>query len=277
MSASTQSAKNQERSRRAPASSEETLECAAGGFLARGTTGLVCGSVGAKGGGERGVAGQVAQHPQNIGGLGAVIDGRNGGGERLAGALAGTLGLGQCQGCARGLERSQSLIAAMLFFNPESAHEARHALVEPCRRRLSRLREPGVGERVDQNAVELVQTGRADGRSQQSAGLEGRVLRAGQVEQRELRAGPLSEPALQEGRDLGLRGGPGLRGSVVFGEGPDGEICAGMGGADGDEEAGSLEAKNRAVEAGRGHAGHLLGFIRSGGSFGKGKLRRDGR
>ena len=82
------------------------------------------------------VAGQVAQHPQHIGGLGAVIDGRDGGGERLAGALAGTFRLGQGEGGARGFKRAQGLIAAALFLNPQSAHEAGHALIEPCGRGL---------------------------------------------------------------------------------------------------------------------------------------------
>ena len=31
-----------------------------------------------QGGGEGGVAGEVAEHPENVGGLGAVVDGRDG-------------------------------------------------------------------------------------------------------------------------------------------------------------------------------------------------------
>ncbi len=123
-----------------------------------------------------------------------------------------------------------------------------------------------MGERVDQNAVEMVLTvlgvGRTDGRGQQSAGLEGRILRVGQVEECELGARALAEPALQERRDAGLGGGPGLRSGVVFRERPGGEIGAGMGGANGDEEAGRFKAEDRAVEAGRGHACHLLRLVK---------------
>ncbi len=48
--------------------------------------------VGAESGGERGIADEIAEHPENVGGLGAVVDGRDGLGERLAGAFAGAGG-----------------------------------------------------------------------------------------------------------------------------------------------------------------------------------------
>ena len=74
------------------------------------------GIVGAQSGGEGGVAGEIAQHPEDIGGLGAVVDGRDGLGERLAGAYAGAGGLGQCQRGAAGFERFERLLAAAAVF-----------------------------------------------------------------------------------------------------------------------------------------------------------------
>ena len=50
-------------------------------------------------------------------------------------------------------------------------------------------------------------------------------------------------------------------GDIVFGEGPGGQVGAGVGGADGDKEAGGLEAQGRAAGVGGGHAGDLLVLI----------------
>ena len=120
-------------------------------------------------------------------------------GQRLACALAGAFRLGQGQRGARGFQRAQRLLAAALLFNPERAHEVGDAFAEPGARRL----HPGVGERVGQNAVQLLRRGLADRGGQQGAGLEGRVLRVGQVQEGKLGAGALAQPALQKGRDRG--------------------------------------------------------------------------
>ena len=68
------------------------------------------------------VADQVAQHPQNVGGLGAVVDGGDGAGERLSSAVARAGGLGKRQRVAAGFERRECLVAA-LSFRPDGAQK----------------------------------------------------------------------------------------------------------------------------------------------------------
>ncbi len=77
-----------------------------------------CGIAGAERGGEGVVAGDVAEHPEDVGGLGAVVDGGDGLRERDAGAVAGAGGLDEGEGGAVGLKQAESLIAALLFFDP---------------------------------------------------------------------------------------------------------------------------------------------------------------
>jgi len=70
---------------------------------------------GAQGGEEGGVAGEVAEHPQNIGCLVRLVDGRGGCGERLAGTLAGAGWLCEGEGGAGGFENAQGGVAALLL------------------------------------------------------------------------------------------------------------------------------------------------------------------
>src|SRR5580692_1401595 len=81
------------------------------------------GIIGTKSGRERGVTGEVAKHPEDVGGLGAVVDGRDGLGERLAGAFAGAGRLSKRECGAAGFERFEGLLAALLFLEPETSHE----------------------------------------------------------------------------------------------------------------------------------------------------------
>src|ERR1039458_5020967 len=83
------------------------------GIRAEAASGIIRGRVVAERSGERGVAGKVAEHPENVGRLGAVIDGRDGLGERLAGTFAGTGGLGKRESRAAGFERFERLLAAL--------------------------------------------------------------------------------------------------------------------------------------------------------------------
>ena len=175
--------------------------------------------------------------------------------------MARAFRLGEGQGGAPGLERTQRLFAAALLFHPQRAHEVRDPLAEPGARRL----HPRVRQRVGQNPLQLLRGRLVQARRQHGAGLEGRVLRVGQVNQRELRAWPQSQPALQEGRHRGGSLGPALHGHVILGEGPGGQVGAGVWLADGDHQAGRLEAQGCAVHQGRGHAGHLLALIESAG------------
>ena len=121
--------------------------------------------VGAQGGREGLLAGQIAEHPQNIGGLGAVVDGRDGLRQGLTGAFAGAGGLGQGQSCAAGLELAQGGGAPLLLFHPKSSHEGGHTLVEPGRRgrRGRGWRDPGAGKSVDQSLLQPVRLGHRSG------------------------------------------------------------------------------------------------------------------
>ncbi len=143
LSASTQSAKNHERSRSRASHGSRSFSKA----LEPWRTALRnevpslghCGSgissrrhVGAtRGGGKRGVADEIAEHPENIGCLGAVVSGGDGLGERLAGAFAGAWRLDQCQRGAARFERLESLLTATLFFNPQRSHEMSDAFIKP--------------------------------------------------------------------------------------------------------------------------------------------------
>ena len=84
-----------------------------------------------KSGAERIVADQVAEHPQNVRGLGAVVDGRGGASEGLTCTFAGAGGFNERQRLAAGLKRAESLIAVVLMVVPERAHEVGRAFVEP--------------------------------------------------------------------------------------------------------------------------------------------------
>jgi hypothetical protein len=71
----------------------------------------------------------------------------------------------------------------------------------------------------------------------------------GQVEQGELGAGLLAQPALQEGRNRRGRVVQAATAASFFGSGPDGEVGAGVGRADGDKKAGRFKAEGRAPES----------------------------
>ena len=74
----------------------------------------------AKSGAERIVADQVAQHPEDVGGLGAVVDGRGGAGEGLTCTFAGAGRLCKCQRLAARFKCAKSLIAMVLVVIPET-------------------------------------------------------------------------------------------------------------------------------------------------------------
>jgi hypothetical protein len=131
LSASTQSAKNQERSVLAGAGLLESFSKGWAGVAAVALADVGGGIVGAEGGGEGGVAGDFAQHPEDVSGFGAVVDGGDGLGEGLAEALAGAFGLGEGEGGAGGFKGAEGLVAAALLFSPERAHEVGYALAEP--------------------------------------------------------------------------------------------------------------------------------------------------
>ena len=176
------------------------------------------GRVGAQSGGESGVAGEIAQHPEDVSGLGAVIDGRDGLGERLAGAFAGAGGLGERERGAAGLERFERFLAAACCF---SSQRVPMKWATPS---LSQARgdlHPGVGEGVGKDAGELVGRGLANGGGEQRAGFKGCVLGVGQIEDGELGAGRLAQPALQKRRDCGGGRGPAVHGGFVCGENPE--------------------------------------------------------
>ena len=98
-----------------PCDEVAALEAAEAGVRPRAAS--AAGSWRAQSGGESGIADEIAKH-QNVGCLGAVVDGRDCLGERLAGNFAGAGGLGKCE---RGAVRSEPrrLLAAALFFDPE--------------------------------------------------------------------------------------------------------------------------------------------------------------
>ena len=97
-----------------------------------------------------------------------------------------------------------------------------------------------MGEGVDEDAVQGIGigfgAGLAEGRGEQGTGFEGGVFGVGQVEKCERGAGLQAEPAFEEGRHRCGRRGPEFNGDVVLGEGPGGEVGAGVGRADGDRE-----------------------------------------
>ena len=256
LSASTQSEKNQERSRREAGLLEEFLEeLPAPGARAEAASGVFSGRVGAQSGGERGVAGEVAEHPEDVGSLGAVVDRRNGLGERLAGAFAGAGRLGEREGGAARFERFESFLAAGLLFDPEGSHKVGDAFAEPGAGTKS---HPRVSEGVGEDAVELVGRGLANGGDEERAGFEGRVFGVGQIEDGELGARRLAQPALKKGRDEGGGRGPAFDGGLVGGEGEERGVGGLLGRADGEEEAGSFKAEGGAIEAGGGDAGDFV-------------------
>ena len=60
---------------------------------------------------------------------------------------------------------------------------------------------------------------------------------------------------MQEGRDERSSRGPAFNGEVVLGKGVERSVGGLVNGADGEEDAGSLKAESRFVEAGCGDAG----------------------
>ncbi len=148
----------------------------------------------------------------------------------------------------RGFKRFERLLAAALFFHPQRAHEVGHAFVEPRGRRVRRVRDPRVRERVGQNAVELIRSAAEPGRTSASPAARrfqrARPAGSGKIEKRELGAGRLAKPALQERRDRGCGAGPVVDGRVVFGQRPERSVRgADAAAADGDEEAGRFKAE----------------------------------
>ena len=61
-------------------------------------------TAGTERGGERFVAGEIAEHPEDIGGLGAVVDGRDGSGKGWPALSPGLAGLDQGEGGAAGFQ-----------------------------------------------------------------------------------------------------------------------------------------------------------------------------
>ena len=94
-------------------------------------------------------------------------------------------------------------------------------------------------EGVDQNAVQCtrnrIRAWLAERRSEECAGFERRVFRVWQIEQSELSARLFAEPALQKRSHRFGRRGPELHGDIVLWESPGGEVCSGMGFANGDK------------------------------------------
>ena len=107
---------------------------------------------------------------------------------------AGACRLSEGEGLAAGLQGGERLLAALLLFDPEGAHEVGHALAEPGAGRL----HPGMGEGVGHDAFQLLGRRVVQAGGQQRAGLKRGVLAIGQVEQGELGARALAQPALAE-------------------------------------------------------------------------------
>jgi hypothetical protein len=233
---------------------QEFLKGAGAGIAAVAEAEVGGGIIGAEGGGECGVASDGAEHPEDIGGFGSVVDGGDGLGEWLAHALAGTLWLGEGESGTGGFKGFESLVATALFLDPEGAHEVGDAFREPGAGGF----HPGVGDGVSEDAIELVWIGRTNGCYQQGAGFVGGILGVGQVKEGELGAGPLTEPSLEERGDGGGGVGPGGDGGFVIRQDPERGVGGGQRLADGNEEAGALKAEGLAAVVGGGDAGDFL-------------------
>ena len=155
--------------------------------------------------------------------------------------MAGAFRLGEGEGGAGGFESAEGLVAAAVFSRSRVSHEVGYALGEPGAGRL----HPGVGEGVGEDSLRAGRSGAAvaEGGGEESAGFERSVGGVGEIEEGELGAGTLAEPALEEWGDGGSGGGPGGEGGLVVREGPEACVGGGVGGADGDEKAGSLKAE----------------------------------
>ena len=143
----------------------------------------------------------------------------------------------------------------MLLFNPKCAHKEGKSLVEPGGRRLRCILREGMSEGVGQNALQAVGGSLMEADGEQSPGLKGRILRVGQVKEGELRVRVRAEPAGKEGCDGGGGSGPALHGDLVLRQREGGDVGAGVGGADGEEEAGGIKSEGCAIEGGSGDAG----------------------
>ena len=165
---------------------------------------------------ERLVAGEIAEHPEDVGGLGAVVDGGDGSGKGLAGARAGAGWFDKGQMPSDQFSSiSRARIAAMVLLDPKRFHECGQTFVEPGRVAVGWRQDVSVGEGVDQGAVELIGGPGMKAGCEQGAGFKGRVVGVGQVEKVELGARLMSQPALQERRYAGGFVEPGLHGDVV--------------------------------------------------------------
>ena len=100
-----------------------------------------------------------------------------------------------------------------------------------------------------------------EGNGEQCAGFKGRVLWVGQVEEGQRGAGFGAEPIFNERLDGGCGGGKEVNRDFVFGKGVGGEVVAGVGGSDGEKEAGGFEAEESGAGVGGGDAGDFLIFI----------------
>ena len=96
-----------------------------------------------------------------------------------------------------------------------------------------------MSEGVNQDAVQCaknrLRAGLAEGRGQKRSGLERSVLRVWKIKQSKLGAGLFAKPALQERSHRLRRRGPEFHGDIVLGESPGGEVCAGVGRANGNK------------------------------------------
>ena len=133
----------------------------------------------------------------------------------------------------------------MVFLDPEGFKKSCETFVEPGGGGGFGRKRVGVGEGVDESAIELVSGSGAKAGGEEGAGFEGRVVGIGQVEEGELGARMMAEPAVKEGRNGVCFSDPRLHGDVIVGGGEGGEVGAGVGGAFGHEEAGREEAQGR--------------------------------
>jgi hypothetical protein len=171
-------------------------------------------------------------------------------GEGLAVAFAGAFGLGEGEGGAGGFEGLEGLVAALLLFDPESAHEVGYAFGEPGAWGAHDIQ---AWVRAWARTPSSWSGCGADGRGEQEPVSKG-VLGVGQVEEGELGAGRWPSQPCRNGVTAAAASDQDW--TAASSSGSTQRWCWRRGGgADGDEEAGGFEAEGFAAAVGGGDAG----------------------
>src|SRR5271163_4987384 len=118
---------------------KEPLQVLPGGFLQQPLkilrSRVLSWTISSQRGRQLSIADKVAQHPEDIRCLGAVIDDVRGMNQVFAIGFSGSARLGQRQRATRSTERLERGMTAIYLLNPKAAQELRNTLIKPDARR----------------------------------------------------------------------------------------------------------------------------------------------